>query len=424
MESPTFRSAIEKIINELSSYYNNVESWSQILEMFDALSTDEEALYSSEIDEITIAINKFGDIDRKPNAKEMMQIVILLVSYQNLGSTNVEPKEINEPVISKKSKRSTKKSVTFVSVVTEILNNYSAITASKESLQGIVKMFDTLSREEEVENNAKIKSILDTMSEYDKFTGEITRKQIETLHTQLKTYRDYPQCKVTNYGGMLVLPEVKCYKGFQNIPVRKDGYDTLDDALAKLNPGDSFVNYHHNLNKIKNYNCNSDEEEQRKKENRLRKLWCGDQPFNASDDNCKFDDERLNKLWRGETWTDAVKTTQHIDGNGFKITHEFVKKLDLQDDEVISEVVFFLLTELGSNSGSGLTVPVYNYFDVIEGILESDTQRYEPITSEIKMCLIKHGWKCKNDDTVGGFHTQPNKIGLIDDLTMIINKYF
>jgi hypothetical protein len=116
----------------------------------------------------------------------------------------------------------------------------------------------------------------------------------------------------------------------------------------------------------------------------------------------------------------VLKATNY-NGNEFIVP---IKKLDSEDDEVISEVVFLLLTELGSNSGSGLTIPVYNYFEVIEGILESDVKRYEPITNDIKMCLIKHGWKCKNENTVGGFHTQPNKVNLTDDLTMIINKYF
>ena len=369
MESPTFLSLVDKVIDELSSYYNTIESWRQVLLKFNDLPTEEKTKYSDEIKTIAVAINNFENFNCKPNAKEMMQIVTLLVDYQSSKK---------DEVISKKSKR--KEKTTFLSIVNYILNNYSAVTASKESLQKTVKMFETLSEEEKIENSAKIKSVLDTVGEYDKFTGEITHNQTTKLHTQLKTYRDYPDCKVVNYNGMLTVPEVGYYKGFQNIPLRKDD-NTLNEALDKIREP-SFVNYHHD-----------------KGEKRLQKLWCGDQPI------------------------DGLKTTQHIDGNGFRVTHEIVnKKLDIED--IISEIVFLLLTELGSNSGSGLTIPVFEYFEVIDGILESDIEKYEPITSEIRMCLIEHGWKCKDKDTVGGFHTQPNKDALVGDLGEIINKYF
>jgi hypothetical protein len=248
-------------------------------------------------------------------------------------------------------------SSTFLSVVNDILDNFDDICESINYIQKIDNMLSRISIQEEKENESKIQSIFDFIKE------ELTSAQVKKLHSQLKTYRDYPECKIVNYGGMLVLPGTKCWKGFENIPVRKDDDDTLNDALDKIR---------HHTSVIKQ------------------------QPVGV------------------------LKATNY-NGNEFIVP---IKKLDSEDDEVISEVVFLLLTELGSNSGSGLTIPVYNYFEVIEGILESDVKRYEPITNDIKMCLIKHGWKCKNENTVGGFHTQPNKVNLTDDLTMIINKYF
>jgi hypothetical protein len=80
-------------------------------------------------------------------------------------------------------------SSTFLSVVNDILDNFDDICESINYIQKIDNMLSRISIQEEKENESKIQSIFDFIKE------ELTSAQVKKLHSQLKTYRDYPECK-------------------------------------------------------------------------------------------------------------------------------------------------------------------------------------------------------------------------------------
>ena len=95
----------------------------------------------------------------------------------------------------------------------------------------------------------------------------------------------------------------------------------------------------------------------------------------------------------------------------------------LEQGDVFAELLFTLLTQLESNFGSGLTTPIDNYFNSVDFFTEHDSSKYEPIKKEINECLENHSWKFKNEHTAGGFHSQPTKDKLVNDMRVIVYKY-
>lgn len=275
MESPTFVSIIDEIIKDFYIKYMTVGSLQKITEILDPSKYPE---YEEYICVINKTIKEYGKANRRLTNIQVKQFTNLLRKYKN--------------AIAIKN--------TFSYVVKDILNNFDRTYQSKESLSNV---FDVLLEEEKIKYSDKIQSFYDTLNESD----ELNNDQRRRLKIQLATYKNPPYC----------------YKGFENIPIRKD---------------------------------------------------------------------------------------------------EKAPKLDSED--IISSVIFLLITEISCGLGSGLTIPVYDYFDVIDDIIQIDYNKYNPITSEIKECLVKHGWRCKNKETNGGFYTEPNKSNLVDDLSTIINEYF
>lgn len=95
------------------------------------------------------------------------------------------------------------------------------------------------------------------------------------------------------------------------------------------------------------------------------------------------------------------------------------------NDDLICDIVFGLFTNLSRNvMASSLTQIIMEYFDTINLILVDDKNKYQGITLDIKECFERHGWKCKNATSLGGFYTAPNQDSLVSDFHKIIDKYF
>lgn len=100
-----------------------------------------------------------------------------------------------------------------------------------------------------------------------------------------------------------------------------------------------------------------------------------------------------------------------------------VKKFD--DNDIICEIVFGLLTNLNRNMmASSLTEYVMEYFEIISVILEGNKNKYQEIASDIQIMFKRHGWKSRSKTSLGGFHTAPNREKLSLDFNDIVNKYF
>lgn len=96
-----------------------------------------------------------------------------------------------------------------------------------------------------------------------------------------------------------------------------------------------------------------------------------------------------------------------------------------ETDDIVSETVFTLLSNMNRNlMGSTLNSYVYDYFAMMELLLNEDYNKYFKIHGEIKSCLMKYGWKCKDEKTEGGFQTEPLRFEMCKSLEEIVNKYF
>lgn len=67
---------------------------------------------------------------------------------------------------------------------------------------------------------------------------------------------------------------------------------------------------------------------------------------------------------------------------------------------------------------------IIEYFDTINLIFDEDKNKYQGLASDIQMCFVKHGWKCKSNTSSGGFYTASNHQTLLSDFNTIVNKYF
>lgn len=96
----------------------------------------------------------------------------------------------------------------------------------------------------------------------------------------------------------------------------------------------------------------------------------------------------------------------------------------LESNDVYSELLFSLITQLESIQGSGLTILIDNYLNSVDFFTEHDPFKYDPIKKGISSCLESHGWKSKNKHTAGGLKSQPNRVGIANNIRSIYNKYF
>lgn len=130
------------------------------------------------------------------------------------------------------------------------------------------------------------------------------------------------------------------------------------------------------------------------------------------------------KLSKSTRWPYSTSYTNY-NINPMPIYNQVVTVIKFDLDDIICGIVFNLIADLNQGSmGSTLTLVIMDYFEVIESVLADDPIKYKDITSEIKTCFEKHGWKCKSDKTAGGFQTAPNPTALATDLNAIINRYF
>ena len=312
MESPTFLSTLEKILDHFDTKYATINSLPEIVSELESLPVEEKAKHGLFIYELRITINGFGKTNRRISDAEADRLYRQIESYFHLI---------------------TLKALTFTDVLDDILARFEVRYATVNSLQGIIQDLDNLSKDQRDTHNWKIELLKGTIKSFGVINKRLTDEQVNKLYKQISNDRE--SLRTTPY------------------------------TLANYNP-----------NWLDNRKCKSDVP----LTNIPRKTIGHDELYNSNFAN--------------------------------------VEKLDL--DDAIAGPVFNLLTNLSRDTlGSNLNLFVEEYFK-----FKSDLKKYEPISYEIRICLIKHSWKCKVDASAGGFQTQPNRIKLLDELTAIVNKYF
>lgn len=89
------------------------------------------------------------------------------------------------------------------------------------------------------------------------------------------------------------------------------------------------------------------------------------------------------------------------------------------DDEIMGPIVFNLLENMSRNvMGSTLNRYVLEYMEMSAGILIQEPEKYDGVCRNIFQCLERFGW------TDQGFYTDPDRIGIVNELQNIYNAYF
>lgn len=324
MESPTFLSTIEKILDQFDTKYATIDSLQEIINNLESLPVEEKAKNGLTILKIKNTINGFGKTNRRMSDAEADKL------YRQIESITI-------------------KTPTFTDILNEILITFEVRYATVNSLQEIVDNLNNLSEEQKDKHSWKIELLKSYIKSCGVINKRLTDEQINKLHKQIKS-------------------DLESLKGYTHT---LDNYDS-------------------------NWLDNVDDIKRNKHDVPLTHI-----PRKPN-----------NIIGHDELYASNFKSDSNI---AYCVESNF---LDLDDE--IAKPVFNLLTNLSRDTlGSNLNIFVEEYFQ-----FKSDLKKYEPITYEIKVCLIKHGWKCKSDTTAGGFQTQPNRIKLLDDLTEVVNKYF
>ena len=89
-------------------------------------------------------------------------------------------------------------------------------------------------------------------------------------------------------------------------------------------------------------------------------------------------------------------------------------------DESSLSAVYVLLEKLNKpDMGSSLNMYVFEYFDNLE---KFEVQNNE-LLQQISECLQRFSWVCKNEKTLGGFYSDPDRVLLLNELQAVVNPY-
>jgi hypothetical protein len=165
--------------------------------------------------------------------------------------------------------------------------------------------------------------------------------------------------------------------------------------------------------------------------NLLKPLDCGEREFEAflsreenTSNNEKdiLEDDFAAFLPREEKFTNHNGVREKEFENDF--TSFLAKEKKFEPDDIYMTILSNLINNLNRDvMGSSLTNYIIEYFEVVHSIMETEPDKYLEITSEVVKWLGLYGWNNDRFDGSIGFQTEPDRIGLADNLTTIMTSH-
>lgn len=321
---------------------------------------------------------------------------------------------------------------TFLITIKEIIEKFDCEYPTIVSLQKIVEKIDILPQEEKIQNYTYIAPIKDVISSYGKEKKRLTDTQANRILDLLRSAHlniSMTKSKLITFPTVHTFP-IAIKEIIDKFDVEYDTVGSLDQIIEMIDklPSEQLIKYKEHITKIKStineYGKSKDRSLSSKQSKRIFKILIDSIPAKLMDRKIHYN-TNYNLSSVGQLKFPPPVHIPYYDSDGYRVIHDYpvaVKKFD--SDDQISGTVLSLLTDLNRNTlGSTLNTFVVEYFGVVKFLLEDDYNRYKDITNEIEECLQLHTWKCKTDTSAGGFHSEPNRSALVEDLEKIVNKY-
>jgi hypothetical protein len=295
---------------------------------------------------------------------------------------------------------------TYVTLIKNIIEKFDYNYTTTTSLQNIIKSFDELSTNEKEKHGEYINLIKKVIFSYGDQTKRLSDHQVNGILELLR-------------GSLVYLPRGK----YTSEPPTQevDAFTTLINNIIK----GFFINYTtiHSLQDIIFMFRSFRSEQLLGHLHHLKLIEDTIKSFGNDGDKMLTEKQSrtMLKVLRNENNKHPCDHRKYIPYVYTSPTK--VEKFDF--DDVIHEVVFNLLSNLNRDiSGSGLTLNIVDYFEVMEMLMQDDFNKYNNISTEIRECLQLHGWTPKSEKTLGGFRTEPKRAELVQGIQGIYDTYF
>jgi hypothetical protein len=409
--SQDFLTVARNIISRFDYDYSTISSLQLILTQLGDLSKEDKETFASTIISIVQIINSFGHDDKRVTDKQANEVIHVF----------------QKSLLLRPAKKDS-----FISLIQEILMfEFETNHITVGHLYNILNRIDCLSLKTQTYYANHIMLIRTTINLF-KFNEDkvLTDHQIETVKGALRNHPANTEMKYDTFLLLIkdIIKEFDTYKTVEDLQRIIDmiNYLSPTDTMGHADHIDSIGNTITSMGEWKSLPLTDNDKKKMmlalrrdsefiyKPEQRVQ--WDNLGMFNVNGSR-----DTSNIFEYKEEYSDLGSLPKYHVSRDASNMVVYTKKLSRDDD--IYQIVEGLATNLTRNTlESDITNFIYDYFEFIS--IFSEGEEYKSVINEIKGCLMKHGWKCKSETTMGGFYSSPNKHKMTGDIQEIVDKYF